>query len=84
MALSPKLQERVEALAEELRRELYGPKGYPPWGTKFADMEEETGEVGDALACAMLSQSETASLAKKRRKGRSGPVFGVRTRSDAC
>jgi hypothetical protein len=57
MALSPKLQEKVEALADELRRELYGPKGYPPWGTKFADMEEQTGEVGDALGCAMLSHS---------------------------
>lgn len=57
MALSPRLQEKVEALADELRRELYGPKGYPPWGTKFVDMEEQTGEVGDALACAMLSHS---------------------------
>jgi hypothetical protein len=50
MALSARLREKVEALADELRRELYGPKGYPPWGTKFADMEEQTGEVGDALA----------------------------------
>jgi hypothetical protein len=57
MALSARLREKVEALADELRRELYGPKGYPPWGTKFADMEEQTGEVGDALACAMLSHS---------------------------
>jgi hypothetical protein len=57
MALSPRLRERVEALADELRRELYGPKGYPPWGTKFVDMEEQTGKVGDALACAMLSHS---------------------------
>lgn len=57
MALSPKLLEKVGALADELRRELYGPKGYPPWGTKFVDMEEQTGEVGDALACAMLSHS---------------------------
>lgn len=57
MAISQQLQERIEALAVELRRELYGPKGYPPWGTKFVEMEEQTGEVGDALACAMLSQS---------------------------
>jgi hypothetical protein len=38
MALSPKLQEPVEAWVEELQRELNGPKGYPPWGTKAADM----------------------------------------------
>ena len=57
MAISQQLQDRIEALAVELRKELYGPKGYPPWGTKFVEMEEQTGEVGDALACAMLSQS---------------------------
>ena len=57
MAISKQLQDRVEALAAELRKELYGPKGYPPWGTKFAEIEDQTGEVGDALACAMLSQS---------------------------
>ena len=56
MAISQQLQERIEAVAVELRKELYGPKGYPPWGTKFVAMEQETGEVGDALACAMLSQ----------------------------
>jgi hypothetical protein len=56
MAISQQLQGRIEALAAELRKELYGPKGYPPWGTKFVDMEQQTGEVGDALACAMLSQ----------------------------
>jgi hypothetical protein len=56
MAISKQLQDRIEALAAELRKELYGPKGYPPWGTKFVEIEEQTGEVGDALACAMLSQ----------------------------
>ncbi len=56
MAINQQLQDRIEALAAELRKELYGPKGYPPWGTKFVEMEQQTGEVGDALACAMLSQ----------------------------
>ena len=56
MAITRQLRDRIEALARELRKELYGPKGYPPWGTKFVEMEEQTGEVGDALACAMLSQ----------------------------
>jgi hypothetical protein len=57
MAISRQLQEQIETLAAELRKELYGPKGYPPWGTKFVEIENQTGEVGDALACAMLSQS---------------------------
>ncbi len=57
MAISEQLRNRIRVLAADLRKELYGPKGYPPWGTKFVDIEEQTGEVGDALACAMLSQS---------------------------
>jgi len=56
MAISQQLRERIEAVAWELNQELHGPKGYPPWGTKFVEMEQQTGEVGDALACAMLSQ----------------------------
>ena len=56
MAISQQLRDRIEAVAADLRKELYGPKGYPPWGTKFVEMEEQTGEVGDALACVMLSQ----------------------------
>lgn len=57
MALNQKLQERVEAFAAELRKDLYGPKGYPPWGTKFEELDNQTAEVGDAIACAILSQS---------------------------
>jgi hypothetical protein len=56
MALDPRLRERIEALAEELLQDLYGPKGCPAWGTKFVEIEEQTGEVGDALACALLSR----------------------------
>ena len=56
MAITTQLQERIKAVAAELRKELYGPKGYPPWGTKFVVIEEQTGEVGDALACELLSQ----------------------------
>jgi hypothetical protein len=56
MAISQQLRERLEAVAWELNQEMYGPRGCPPWGTKFVDMEQQTGEVGDAIACAMLSQ----------------------------
>lgn len=57
MAMDAKLRQRINKLAEELLRDLYGAKGYPAWGTKFIEIEEQTGEVGDALACAMLSHS---------------------------
>jgi hypothetical protein len=57
MALSEKLRDRIRAFSAELRREVYGPQGYPAWGTKFIDIENQTAEVGDAIACEMLSQS---------------------------
>lgn len=57
MALNEKLRERIQAFSAELRREVYGPQGYPAWGTRFTDIENQTAEVGDAIACEMLSQS---------------------------
>jgi hypothetical protein len=68
MALNEKLRERITALSAELRREVYGPQGYPAWGTKFIDIENQTAEVGDAIACEMLSQSlrEQAEVAGHR------------------
>jgi len=56
MAINQELRDRIAAMAVELRRELWGPKGYPPWGTKFTEMEEETADVGDAFAGVLLSQ----------------------------
>jgi hypothetical protein len=61
MAVSQQLQDRVKALAKELRIKLYGLKGYPPWGTKFVEMEQQTGEVGDALALLSSSPSSPPS-----------------------
>lgn len=57
MAISSELRGRIADLARELRKELWGPKGYPPWGTKFVEMEERTADVGDALACELLAQT---------------------------
>jgi hypothetical protein len=57
MALDKKLRERIGVFSAELRREVYGPQGYPAWGTKFIDIENQTAEIGDAIACEMLSQS---------------------------
>jgi len=79
MALNARLQERVEGLAEELLRDLYGPKGCPAWGTKFVEIEDQTGEVGDALACAMLSrglrkQAEEAGHAAGKCGGCGEPI----------
>jgi hypothetical protein len=56
MAISQQLRKRIEEVADDLNCELYGPKGCPPWGTKFVDMEQTTTEVGDTLSCVMLSR----------------------------
>ena len=57
MAISKELRGRIRDIARELRKSLWGAKGYPAWGTKFLEMEEETADVGDALACELLSQT---------------------------
>ena len=61
MALSKQLQDRIEAVAADLRKELYGPKGYPPWGTKFVEIEDEEEsprwKVADALRYLQNKQS---------------------------
>jgi hypothetical protein len=48
MAISKELRDWTTGMTPGLRRELWGPKGYPVWGTKFVEIEEQTGEVGDA------------------------------------
>jgi hypothetical protein len=57
MTISARLRERIEDVAGELRRELYGEQGYPEWGTKFAAMETEACAIGDALTCELLNQA---------------------------
>jgi hypothetical protein len=56
MAINEALLERIKGMTAELRREMWGPSGAPAWGTTFAEIEDETGEVGDAIACALLSE----------------------------
>jgi hypothetical protein len=56
MALNESLRDRIKGMTAELRREMWGPSGAPAWGTTFAEIEEETAEIGDAVACALLSE----------------------------
>lgn len=56
MAISAKLRAKVAAVAEELRRELYGTDGFPREGRLFVDLEDEAVEVGDTLTCALMQQ----------------------------
>lgn len=56
MAITSQLQERIRQVAAELRREMWGPKGYPQWGTRFTQIEDECCEVGDALTRELMGQ----------------------------
>ncbi len=79
MAISEALRERITGMTAELRREMWGPNGAPAWGTTFAEMEDETGEVGDAIACVLLSealqkQAEAAGHAAGKCSGCGEPI----------
>lgn len=56
MAISEALRERIKGMTTELRREMWGPSGAPAWGTTFNEIEDQTGEIGDAVACGLLSE----------------------------
>jgi hypothetical protein len=79
MAISQALRERIKGMTAELRREMWGPGGAPAWGTTFAEIEDETGDVGDAIACALLSeglqqQAEAAGHAAGKCGGCGEPI----------
>jgi hypothetical protein len=60
MTITGKMQERIKAVAGELRRELYPETGYPEWGTKLDALEEEACEIGDAITRELLGQGLAA------------------------
>ena len=51
------VRERLGEVAAELRHMIYGEEGYPEWGTKFAQIEEEGMAVGLELARVLMEQS---------------------------
>ena len=79
MAISKELRDRIKGVTAEWRREMWGPSGAPAWGTTFAEIEEETGEIGDAVACGLLSeglqeQAEAAGHAAGKCGGCGEPI----------
>jgi predicted SprT family Zn-dependent metalloprotease len=55
MTIRKQLQDRIEEMASELRRELWA-SGVPTRGTKFTQIEDDACAVGDALARALVGQ----------------------------
>jgi len=60
MTITLGMQERIKAVAGELRRELYPDAGCPAWGTKLDALEQEACEIGDAIARELLGQELAA------------------------
>jgi hypothetical protein len=57
MAINRQLHDRIKAIAEELRQEVYGPSRAPTWGTRFTEIEDLGVEIGDLLAREVIGQS---------------------------
>jgi hypothetical protein len=74
----------VEGVAKNLVDRLYGPAG-PPWGTKFAELEETVAAVRKALTEGMLRQalSRQASAAERPPEYNVCPSCGRPTRAAA-
>ena len=55
--VDPAIQERLGEVAAELRHMIYGEQGYPEWGTKFVEIEDDGMAVGLELARVLMEQS---------------------------
>jgi hypothetical protein len=55
--VSEKVSARLAEVARELRAELYGEEGYPGWGTKFVEIEEQVLAIGHDLARQLAEQA---------------------------
>jgi hypothetical protein len=50
------LQFRLQVLAKDLNRRIYGERG-TPWGTKFVDIEELAVQIGQEISRSMIEQA---------------------------
>jgi hypothetical protein len=57
MAISSGIQERIQEVAEQVRREFYGGRGAPKSGSiLFEELEDDASAIGDAMACEIMQQ----------------------------
>lgn len=55
--LTPEVRRRLIEVAAEARRLVYGDKGHPEWGTKFAEIEHDAKEVGHEFIRLLMEQT---------------------------
>ena len=53
-------QETLDRIARQSVGELFGPDGMP-WGTKFAELEDQACELGQALARRIMPRSKACA-----------------------
>jgi hypothetical protein len=56
MTTSTSVADEIKAIAAELRKKMYGERGYPEWGTKFVEIEERSCEMADAIGRELMEQ----------------------------
>ena len=55
--LTPQVRQRLDEIAAEARRLMYGEAGCPEWGTLFAEIEDDAKEVGHELIRLLMQQT---------------------------
>jgi hypothetical protein len=57
-------REKLDEIAKQLVEALYGPDGMP-WGTKFAELEDDAYEIGQALSRRLIGLSLEAQAGEE-------------------
>jgi hypothetical protein len=55
--LTAEMRQRLAEVASEARRLVYGEKGFPVWGTTFAEIESDAREVGHEFIRLLMEQT---------------------------
>jgi hypothetical protein len=55
--LTPAMRQRLAEVACEARRLVYGERGFPEWGTSFAQIEGDAKEVGHEFIRLLMEQT---------------------------
>lgn len=55
--VAPEVAERLAAVARDLRIAIYGGEGFPAWGTKFGEIEQQGMAVGLEMARLFMEQT---------------------------
>jgi hypothetical protein len=77
-------QTLIQGVAKYFLEKVYGPDGMP-WGTRFADLEELSVQIGQAMSRSMIDQAlaRQAQLVPLERETCSGCGGRVEARDDA-